>query len=75
MTCIVAIAEKNVVYVGADSLGSNGNKIITRKDTKIFIRKPFIFGFTSSYRMGQLLRYSLVIPSFPKTSSGFKLTS
>ncbi len=66
MTCIVAIVEKGIVYVGADSLGSNGDKIITRKDTKIFIKKPFIFGFTSSYRMGQLLQYSLVIPSFPK---------
>lgn len=36
--------------------------IAGRADSKVFRNGPFIMGFTASFRMGQLLRYSLVVP-------------
>jgi len=70
MTCIVGIEEDGNVYIGGDSLGSNADWHKTvRADEKVFRRvqpdtdEPYIFGFTTSFRMGQLLRYSLSIPA------------
>ena len=63
MTCIVGIIDdKNTVYMGADSCGGNSYVAMARKDAKIFRRGGFLFGYTTSYRMGQLLQYSLKIP-------------
>jgi len=63
MTCIVALIDKNKVYMGADSLGSNSSMQRTvRKDEKVFIKDEMLFGFTGSFRMGQIIRYSLDIP-------------
>jgi ATP-dependent protease HslVU (ClpYQ) peptidase subunit len=57
MTCIVGLIDKenNKVYIGGDSAGVAGLSISIRKDPKVFKRGNFIFGFTSSFRMGQLL--------------------
>jgi ATP-dependent protease HslVU (ClpYQ) peptidase subunit len=57
MTCIVGIIDKEnkKVYIGGDSAGVAGLSISIRKDPKVFKRGKFIFGFTSSFRMGQLL--------------------
>lgn len=64
MTCIVGLEHDNgMVSIGGDSAGVNGSlDIRIRTDEKVFINGPMIFGFTSSFRMGQLLRYSLTIP-------------
>ena len=62
MTCIVGIKSEGKVYIGGDSLGSSTYKKVIRADQKIFIKNDMIFGFTSSYRMGQILRYSFVPP-------------
>lgn len=61
MTCIVGYVDKknDCVWIGADSLGSNSHNKTVRNDPKFFhYTKNIIFGFTSSYRMGQLLLYS-----------------
>ncbi len=63
MTCIVGIVHKNKVYIGGDSAGVAGLDVIIRADSKVFTNKDFVFGFTSSFRMGQLLRYSFVPPA------------
>jgi ATP-dependent protease HslVU (ClpYQ) peptidase subunit len=57
MTCIVGIIDKenNRILIGGDSAGSGMNIIITRKDPKVFKNKKFIIGFTTSFRMGQIL--------------------
>lgn len=58
MTCIVGLIDKETktVYMGGDSAGVGGRyDIRLRKDPKVFIRGPFIMGFTTSFRMGQLL--------------------
>jgi len=59
MTCIVGLVEKGKVYMGGDSAGVHGNSIESRKDTKIFKNRDFLIGYTSSFRMGQLLRFKL----------------
>jgi len=64
MTCIVGIVDKKGkrVFMGADSAGSADNDLVIRKDPKIFRNKGFVIGCTSSYRMIQLLRFSLKPP-------------
>jgi 20S proteasome alpha/beta subunit len=56
MTCIVGIIDKETIYLGGDSAGTAGYGQSIRKDKKVFIKdNKFIIGFTSSFRMGQLL--------------------
>lgn len=57
MTCIVGMVDHGIVYIGGDSIGVSGYDGITRKDAKVFRNGHFIMGFTTSYRMGQLLQY------------------
>ena len=64
MTCIVGLLDKGNVYMGADSAGVAGYGLTIRADEKVFINGGFIMGFTSSFRMGQLLRYSLKPPRY-----------
>jgi ATP-dependent protease HslVU (ClpYQ) peptidase subunit len=63
MTCIVGLLYKGKVYIGADSAGVDSNyNITTRKDPKVFKVGDFIIGFTTSFRMGQILQHSLKLP-------------
>lgn len=57
MTCIVGIAQKGLVVIGGDSAGVAGLSLSVRADEKVFRKGDFLYGFTTSYRMGQLLRY------------------
>lgn len=57
MTCIVGLQFDGKVYIGGDSAGVAGLSIETRADPKVFKNGPFVMGFTSSFRMGQLLRF------------------
>lgn len=63
MTCVIGAIDGNTVYMGADSAGAAGYSIYRRKDEKVFTNGKFIMGFTSSFRMGQLLRYSFSPPT------------
>ena len=70
MTCIVAMLNKGTIHMGADSAGVSPNSVTIRKDTKIFkVEKKMLIGYTSSFRMGQLLRYKLKLPKHPKKMS------
>lgn len=53
--------------LGGDSAGtdSSWNKTL-RRDVKVFKIGEFVLGFTSSFRMGQLLQHKLVPPAIPK---------
>ena len=62
MTCIVGLVADGAVYIGGDSAGVSGLDLVVRADAKVFRNGPCLFGFTSSFRMGQLLRYSLNVP-------------
>jgi len=65
MTAIAAIVEDGVVYIGGDSAGVSGLSLEVRKDAKVFIVGEFVMGFTTSFRMGSLLRYSFDPPEHP----------
>lgn len=61
MTCVVGLVHEGIVYIGADSLGSNGYTKTVRRDRKVFKLKDTpnaIIGYTDSFRMGQLLMYA-----------------
>lgn len=64
MTCIVGLVNKGVVYMGGDGLAvyTHNLNVVPRLDEKVFINGPFIIGFTTSFYMGQLLRYKFSPP-------------
>jgi ATP-dependent protease HslVU (ClpYQ) peptidase subunit len=72
MTCIVGIAENGKVYIGGDSAGVSGLDLTVRADEKVFKNDECLFGFTSSFRMGQLLRFSFAVPSRAEKLEDYK---
>ena len=72
MTCIVGWTENGKVWIGGDSAGVGGLSIRTRADEKVFKNGDMLFGYTSSFRMGQLLRYSLVVPEQSKRKDDYR---
>ena len=69
MTAIVALIEDDVVYMGGDGAGVAGLSLVMRKDPKVFKNGSFVIGFTTSFRMGQLLRYKFKPPKHPDNIS------
>lgn len=62
MTCIVGLVHDDRVWIGADSAGVTDYDLQNRGDAKVFQLGAMVIGFTSSFRMGQLLRYGLTLP-------------
>jgi len=63
VTCIVAVKDVNGILLAGDTAGTTSDwGLKTRKDLKVFRAGPAVIGFTSSFRMGQLLRYRCVVP-------------
>lgn len=69
MTCIAGLESGGKVYIGGDSAGVAGLSMSVRADEKVFVNGPFIMGFTSSFRMGNLLRYSLKVAEQDSTKT------
>ena len=67
MTCCVGIEHDGGVLLGADSAGTAGWSQTIRSDAKAFVNGPFGMAYTSSFRMGQLLRYKLNPPEPTKS--------
>lgn len=64
MTCVVALrADDGRIIMGADSAGVGGYAMQTRLDPKIYRVGEALIGFTTSFRMGQLLGYGLSLPA------------
>jgi len=65
MTCIVGVEHNGSVYLGADSAASDNHRIIPTSEPKVFHNynnKKFVFGYSGSFRFGQLLQYSFSPP-------------
>jgi ATP-dependent protease HslVU (ClpYQ) peptidase subunit len=62
MTCIVGLSENGTVYIGADSASASGWEVRASNTPKVFRRGPFIIGYTTSFRMGQILHYQVDLP-------------
>ena len=74
MTCIVAIAQNGIVYMGSDHAASDDKTgwILSRKEPKCFKVGQYAIAFTDSFRMGQILQYMWTPPKYTptKTNSG-----
>lgn len=57
--------DDGVVYIGGDSAGVSGLDVQVRKDPKVFRNGEYVMGYTSSFRMGQLLAYKMQAPKPP----------
>lgn len=57
MTCIAAVVQNDELWMGGDSAGVGGLYLELRRDPKVFQVGPFLIGYTSSFRMGQILRF------------------
>lgn len=62
MTAVVGLVHDGAVHLGGDSAGVGGYSLTVRADSKVFTNGPYVMGFTTSFRMGQLLRYALKAP-------------
>lgn len=65
MTCIVALTDGQTVVLGGDSAGVGGRELRLRADRKVFQLGSYAIGFTTSFRMGQILRYGTDFPEPP----------
>lgn len=60
MTVIVGVKDKDRVLIGGDSAGvDDWYGLVIRSDPKVVQVRNMLIGFTSSFRMGQLLAHSL----------------
>jgi hypothetical protein len=79
MTAIAGLVHEGKVCIGADSASvDTSGDIILRKDVKVFkLGSDFIVGYISSFRMGQLLRFTFKPPSYeePKDVYEYMCTS
>lgn len=62
MTAIAGLVHDGKVYIGGDSAGVSGLDLRVRADPKVFSVGAFVMGYTSSFRMGQLLRFRFTPP-------------
>lgn len=63
MTCIVGVADGGQVWMGGDSVGGgDGWQVRLRLDPKVHKVGEFLLGFTTSFRMGQLLAHAFTAP-------------
>jgi ATP-dependent protease HslVU (ClpYQ) peptidase subunit len=61
MTCIIALSTKGRMYMGCDSASPSGWDMRLTANKKVFKVGPFLIGYTSSFRMGQILQYHLSV--------------
>lgn len=62
MTCIIGLIHDGRVYMGADSMSASGWDARTTKLKKVFrLKGKFLIGYTTSFRMGQLLEHRLEV--------------
>lgn len=63
MTCIGGlVARDGTIWMAGDSAGVGGLSLRVRADPKVFEVGGFLFGFTQSFRMGQVLRHCFTPP-------------
>ncbi len=59
MTCIVGLGHEGKVCMGADCAGGSDWETRSVTTPKVFMRGPFLIGYTTSFRMGQVLQCKL----------------
>lgn len=74
MTCIIGIVDENGnVHMASDSCASNGWDYHLIKEPKVFKleneTESMIFGYTSSFRFGQLIKFHVTLPDKKRKDS------
>ena len=70
MTAIVALTDGTKLCIAGDSAGVMATGEIQLSETpKVFVREGYAMGFTTSFRMGQLLKYEVSLPPYPGAGS------
>ncbi len=62
MTCIVAVSKNGNVRMGGDRCASGGGRMQIVKHPKVFKKGDMLFGYTTSFRFGQIIEYIFEIP-------------
>jgi hypothetical protein len=62
MTCIAGLVDNGKVYLGGDAAAVSGNMIQGAANPKVFRKGEFILGYTTSFRMGQILEHEFEPP-------------
>ncbi|MEW1719790.1 hypothetical protein [Streptomyces sp. NPDC093109] len=75
MTVIVGLVHKGRVHLGGDAAGVAGYQLTIRRDPKVFTNGPYALGFTTSFRMGQLLHHAFKAPHPEGDLSAFMVTT
>lgn len=63
MTAIVGFSKNNTVYMAGDTQGSSDLVKYEVTRPKVFKNGEFLFGYTSSFRFGDILEYIFVPPA------------
>ena len=66
MTVIAGVRAGGAVFMAADSATARGWELTVRQDVKAFRNRSYLIGFTTSWRMGQLLQYAFQPPLPPQ---------
>lgn len=67
MTCIIGIVDNDKVWMGGDAAGTHVDSWLTQTglETKVWKAGDVVFGGCGSFRIMQLLRYKMIIPTVP----------
>lgn len=70
MTCIIGFIDKSKrkMVIAGDRMGSNGHSGSPVNKPKVFQRGKVLFGYTTSFRFGQILEHHLTIPKDKRDS-------
>jgi ATP-dependent protease HslVU (ClpYQ) peptidase subunit len=67
MTCIVGIEHQGKVYIGGDRAGTENGMIVRVAQPKVFASDGYLMGYTTSFRMGQILQHCFIPPPVDKS--------
>ncbi len=72
MTCIVAIAHEDTVYMGGERGHSDDNVIVSSLAPKIFNKSFYLFGYAGNTGLGQLVAYTFDAPTMRVNTDTYK---
>jgi hypothetical protein len=62
MTCIAAAIDDREIVIGGDSAGVSGYDLHLYGGAKVFKKDGFLFGYSGSFRLGQVIEHSFKAP-------------
>jgi len=73
MTCIIGIEADGKAYIGADSSACSDSDVRATAMPKVFRNNGVVIGYSTSFRMGQLLQY-MDIPQYDIPDEKYMIT-